>query len=754
MMTRFMPILSLVIFCSITSAGASPKQPDCEYGKLLGENEFAYFWSSPAGWKIGKTWKVPAKTEHAIKISLARNETEAGQIVITPTRPLQNVVLTVTDLISFSRAKIPATKIDILRVGYVNVKTPTDKLGSKGLWPDPLFPGARIKSARSGINTPFWIRVFADKNTPAGIYKGILTISCMQFTKKIAIEVEVFDFTLPDKMTCKTSFGFNHGGVIYKYHNAKTIEQKRQLLELYYENFSKHRITPQGAHATYDIKINFPPIKSYQWMWEGGKCVKNERCKGKSSMLLVSSDNSVAKARYKNFVKINGMKVDLSFWMKTVQKYEQVSVIIAWFDSEKKKISSKGFKADGSGIWQLVEFLDVEKPLKAEYFKLEFATNKNSSNIAWIDDVSVKSIPRGQELLPSGDCELSGPLTEKHLDPEIDFSQWDEGVSRALDYYHFNTLHLPELWWLGGGTFHKLTMPEWLGYYFDTPEYEKAFGNYCRKIRDHLARKGWLDEAYAYTFDEPHNGQYTFVRERFRTLHKFAPGIKIMLTEKVDRALYGAVDIWCTPTSHYEPSAAKKRLASGEEFWWYICTFPKEPYAGMFIDHPGTELRVWLWQTFKNKISGILIWETTYWTNKTRYPNTLQDPYSDVMSWSESNRPWGNGDGRFLYPPLETIGSNTDGQFILKAPIYSIRWEMLRDGVEDYEYLTILKNLLADPQAKSCKNHKAYLELIKNLDSITKTLTEFTANPTVILDHRQKVAQAIVNLLKQKNEPS
>ena len=69
------------------------------------------------------------------------------------------------------------------------------------------------------------------------------------------------------------------------------------------------------------------------------------------------------------------------------------------------------------------------------------------------------------------------------------------------------------------------------------------------------------------------------------------------------------------------------------------------------------------------------------------------------MSWVSKHsapegtrRPWGNGDGRFIYPPLESFTDSSTP--IIRGPIDSQRWEMLRDGIEDYEYFTILSELL------------------------------------------------------------
>jgi hypothetical protein len=68
------------------------------------------------------------------------------------------------------------------------------------------------------------------------------------------------------------------------------------------------------------------------------------------------------------------------------------------------------------------------------------------------------------------------------------------------------------------------------------------------------------------------------------------------------------------------PASIAERRNAGEEVWWYVCTGPRAPYVGLFIDHPGTEMRVWLWQTWKYGVQGILIWETTWWHNPFAYP--------------------------------------------------------------------------------------------------------------------------------------
>jgi hypothetical protein len=109
-------------------------------------------------------------------------------------------------------------------------------------------------------------------------------------------------------------------------------------------------------------------------------------------------------------------------------------------------------------------------------------------------------------------------------------------------------------------------------------------------------------------------------------------------------------------------------------------------------------------------------------------------------------RPWGNGDGRFIYPPLGAADAHPSGP-VLEGPVDSIRWEMLRDGIEDYEYLTMLQRLIdAKASNLSGAQRKEYSALLDVPTELTKDMTTFTKSPTPIEAHRDRVARAIAAL--------
>jgi hypothetical protein len=337
----------------------------------------------------------------------------------------------------------------------------------------------------------------------------------------------------------------------------------------------------------------------------------------------------------------------------------------------------------------------------------------------------------------------------------LDFTRFDAAAQRWLDEYRFSTFQLP-LQGMGGGTFYERSLGELAGFKEGTPEHAQLFKDYLGQIEDHLRARGWLDKAFIYWFDEPDRKDFEFVVAGMKRLKAAAPGLKRLLTKQPEPELLGHVEIWCGLTPEWTPAKVRGRREAGQEVWWYICTGPKAPYLTEFIDHPGTELRLWPWQSWQYGVTGILVWATLYWTSATAYPApALQDPWEDPMSWTSgygtpvgTMSPWGNGDGRFLYPPRRDPGTSAHPS--LQAPINSVRWENLRDGMEDYEYLWVLdqevKRLAAAKGETKLVNEARQLLLVPA--EVSRDLTHFTTDPRPLLAHRDRVARMIETTMR------
>ena len=193
----------------------------------------------------------------------------------------------------------------------------------------------------------------------------------------------------------------------------------------------------------------------------------------------------------------------------------------------------------------------------------------------------------------------------------------------------------------------------------------------------------------------------------------------------------------------------------GDTFWWYVCTGPKAPYCTLFIDHPGTELRVWLWQTWQRNIAGMLVWHTNYWTSSAAYPDPAQpqNPYEDPMGWVSGystpdgvRQAWGNGDGRFLYPP-ESAADGRPTAPVLDGAVASIRWRCCAMAWRTTSTSRSCGDWLEARRATLTAEQLAeYSALLEVPAAITTDLTTFTRDPAPIEQRREEIARAIERL--------
>ena len=114
-----------------------------------------------------------------------------------------------------------------------------------------------------------------------------------------------------------------------------------------------------------------------------------------------------------------------------------------------------------------------------------------------------------------------------------------------------------------------------------------------------------------------------------------------------------------------------------------------------------------------------------------------------------TKRFWGNGDGRFLYPPLSCQTPSSEPNF--DDPVASIRFESLREGIEDFEMLQILKSKLAEAKDLTPQQRQKYESLLTVPEEITSNWTTFNYSPDAIYQRRAAVAEAIEELSKISN---
>lgn len=208
----------------------------------------------------------------------------------------------------------------------------------------------------------------------------------------------------------------------------------------------------------------------------------------------------------------------------------------------------------------------------------------------------------------------------------------------------------------------------------------------------------WMKKGYFYYVDEPWNGtMVSEIVESADRLKKHFPDYRLTvpyLNEQIDgRDLSetmrnAGVNLWCPLSAFWThsdctvPGANKRFSAStearygtaeerfagyvgkGDELWWYVCITPQYPYANFFSTYQGTMSRVLFWQQYMYNIDGVLYWAVNDWQNG--------------AEWRTMNCGFDYGDGRLIY---------CGAKYGIRGPISSIRLELVRDGIEDFQYL-------------------------------------------------------------------
>lgn len=682
-------------------------------------------------------------------LSAARGEFEALQLVLRAESLVTGVEVTPSALVG-PGGSIDADHIDLEHVEYVNVTRRTDPTGVEGEWPDPLPPYQGAFDLQPGRNHPLWVRVYVPYGTEAGVYSGTVRIEAASGAPPfdqaldIPLSVRVFDFDLPKGQDLTATFGLSPSE-IWRYHNVWDREEQERVWDLYMRNFIEHRIAPYDPMALWPIRLT---LEGAQWSAverDGADPASGQAC------AKVTDASSTAPL---GVDMLQPQEVDreqpllLAWSVRTAEPDQAYQVSVMSYDANGSWIPYNNIDITRRGTtdWQREEYLIEAGQLHPDARSVALVLRPapwteagEAMATAWFDDLFL-GLPGGENLLTDPGFEPEAGLPT----PVLDFEDWDRAAERYIDGLGFADFTVT-IQGMGGGSFHSRQLGQIGGYVAGTPEYERIFGAYVRQIRQHLEQKGWLDNAYVYWFDEPEPKDYDFVIDGMDRLARHAPGLRRMLTEQVEEELIGYVDIWCPLTPFLESDLTAQRMAAGDTFWWYICTGPKAPWVTLFIDHPATELRVWSWQTYQRGVQGLLVWATNYWTSNAAYPDAPQNPWEDPMSYVSGYSSqagdigyWGNGDGRFIYPPNRDP-SDTTTRYVT-GPVNSLRWEMLRDGIEDYEYLRILEGLAVP------KGDTEALALLEVPADISGGLTDFTTDSAPIYEHRLRVAEAIERL--------
>jgi hypothetical protein len=734
----------LIILLSITYAQ--------EYGYRLSQDAGATVWWAEGAYKVMKDDPAPKKTTPEIRLYCARNEYEPFLLVLRPKQRLEDVRVEMGPFAGPKRVPLPGFQVSLCRVEYVRVTVPTDEFGRAGDWPDPLPPYDGPAAAPAGENQSFWVTVHVPAEAPAGEYRSSIRLSSGEWTREIPVAARVWDFALPKTSSIRSSFGIVTED-IKRYHNLETSEEVEQVTDLYYQNLRDHRLAPTSPFTLYPMQVKIKGL-----FWRGGEFTGDHPHAGRRALMIADTSVSTAvEAAYRERVPVTpDVPYALNWHARTAEEKQPYTVLIECFNAAGDPLPAlntlKVF--EGSRPWK-PEALEVSgfppeaKTVGFRFFPAFRDELGASTGTAWFDDIVFQKWGDDRNLLTGGDMETD----PEAMSVEVDFSEFDRAAERYLDEFGFNAFNL-HLEGIGTGSFYSQTKGLFGGFRQGTPEYEQLLSQYLRQVEGHLEEKGWLGKEYIYWFDEPDPENYPFVRDGMTAIRRAAPRLTRFITEhKPGPDIMDVSEISCTIFHRVDPAVVAALRPAGREFWSYLCTAPKGPWVTLFIDHPAVNLRLWLWMAYRYGLRGLLVWRANYWTSPTVFPpDSIQNPWQDPMSYTVGyGTPygqvnyWGNGDGRFLYPPNRD--PNRDHTKYLCGPVNSVRWEILREGVEDYEYFRLLEKAVEEAppaEEKLARKGRALLEFPAD---IFRNGQDFTKNPRVLLDYRRRLGETLEKLL-------
>jgi len=282
------------------------------------------------------------------------------------------------------------------------------------------------------------------------------------------------------------------------------------------------------------------------------------------------------------------------------------------------------------------------------------------------------------------------------------FDKWVEfglacGIDRQINCYSMvpwgNNLYYQDA---ASGKYVKITAKP------GTKAYNDYWSPLLKDFAKHLKAKGWFEKT-TIAMDERHLED---MKNMIALVDKVAPGMKITLAANKNlESIIDRVHDYCFAIRFKaKPELNLKRAAQGRQTTFYVCCAPRRPNTFPFS--PPAE-STWLgWNAAARRYTGFLRWA---------FCSYNIDP---MQTTDYPRRRWPTGDCYLIYP----------------GPRSSIRFERLREGIQDYEKIRILRQTLT-------KQGKGGSAGLAKLESILETVVN--KNHTNVVVNAKKALQAL-----------
>lgn len=262
---------------------------------------------------------------------------------------------------------------------------------------------------------------------------------------------------------------------------------------------------------------------------------------------------------------------------------------------------------------------------------------------------------------------------------EVDWSSYDAACGPWIDGTAYADGREAAAWPVPA----DLSQPDPSQYYgLDSAVYAAMLRRYLGEVARHFDEKGWIGRSFI-QFDLPREANPG--ADVLNQVRKLA-----VLTDLVDRRipfvstlaaqpmrpfgwfdhsfqdLSGHIDIWSTPARYRHQRTMEQQRVLGKRTWLLP---DRPPFSGsMAVEAPRVHARSLAWQAFLQGDEAVILPRTTAWP-----ADVIRGP---IQSRDQATDTW------LLYPGRE---------FGLSEPVPSVRLKQLRQGIQDFEYLSQLE---------------------------------------------------------------
>ncbi|HAM35210.1 MAG TPA: hypothetical protein DEB40_08735 [Elusimicrobia bacterium] len=294
-----------------------------------------------------------------------------------------------------------------------------------------------------------------------------------------------------------------------------------------------------------------------------------------------------------------------------------------------------------------------------------------------------------------------------------------ENIWAALTEHRIGTTQAGEAGtgaWTGSAADRSFTSA-WLGRQRMIHAPEKASARDLRDLMSYLSGIGRSRDIFVRCGDEPHSqAAYDDINRTSSFWRELGIPTQVTVGGRTSWDAFDA-DIWVAHHARLIPArdraAIRLKQAQGRKIWSYYCCEAPRALPNWMLDSDPIDFRITPWLDFRSDYSGMLYWATAYWAA------------GAAAVWTNAGN--GNGDGVLFYPGSEVGAPH--------AAIPSARLKAIRDGIEDYDYLALLRSLGGGAQAR---------ELAAG---IARDWDDWSRDPAELKAARRQAAEGILRLL-------